>query len=263
MAEEIITYLVDRKFGKTSYSDGLTVVISAERTAWKQNPKWHEAVESFRKALGKKTPPELNALYQAEKAKEADEKKVAVEAEELSHFFNHPNAQADLSHWRKMDLWTLDEAISLTLGKDPKAVNWENIEPYFKVSPFADEYAGRRDLVMRAVDAGLLTERITPRDFLAWAKLKKMSYPQVLERHVAMPGGKKVGRPSTRHEILAAYIDLRDNDKDVDYDAPLNRIYPKIRKKVGESRKGFGDEAIRTAITGRFQDDKVKQKKKR
>ena len=66
---------------------------------------------------------------------------------------------------------------------------------------------------------------------------------------------RKVGRPSTKREIEEAYKALRDADE-VDYSAPQNAVFEKIRSKVGPGREGFGDEAIRRVIKPLFDGDK-------
>ncbi len=65
----------------------------------------------------------------------------------------------------------------------------------------------------------------------------------------------KAGRPSTKREIEKAYKALSAAGE-VDYNAPQNAVYEKIRSKVGPGREGFGDEAIRRVIKPLFSGDK-------
>ena len=100
----------------------------------------------------------------------------AVE-EERALFFNQPHAVADLSYWGKMALWTLDEAIALSLGKSPNVVNWSAvngegdsyIRTSLRASPFRREYARRRQLTSRAAAAYELSDPIKPEAFLTWS----------------------------------------------------------------------------------------------
>lgn len=66
---------------------------------------------------------------------------------------------------------------------------------------------------------------------------------------------RKVGRPSTKREIEKIYTALRDAGE-VDYNAPKNAVYEKIRGKVEKGRGGFGNEAIRRAIKPLFDSEK-------
>ena len=59
--------------------------------------------------------------------------------------------------------------------------------------------------------------------------------------------------------IEREYRLLRDDDE-IDFSAPMNRLYPVVRERVAakrnSNRKGLGDEAIRRAITALFQEGK-------
>ena len=77
----------------------------------------------------------------------------------------------DYAVWAKYPSWTVEEAIALSFGKNPKLVNWFTIQPLIEESEFAKEYAVLRNLVLRAVDIGVLTEKVRPTDFVSWLKL--------------------------------------------------------------------------------------------
>lgn len=67
----------------------------------------------------------------------------------------------------------------------------------------------------------------------------------------------KLGRPTNTAEIFAAYKKLK-NDKCIDFTAPKNRLYEPIRRLVRQDtnvEKGLSDEAIRGAISSRFDED--------
>ena len=76
------------------------------------------------------------------------------------------------------------------------------------------------------------------------------------------PGGaKKIGRPTLKDEIEAAYQGLREA-RQIDFDARINCLYEPIRKKVQEIKddpslkKGLQNEAIRKVISPLFEADK-------
>ena len=70
-----------------------------------------------------------------------------------------------------------------------------------------------------------------------------------------------IGRPTFMTEIEAAYKELRDA-KEIDFDAPKNKLFEPIREKVRAYKndlslqRGLGDEAIRKAIHPLFEKDK-------
>src|SRR6185436_9706811 len=92
------------------------------------------------------------------------------EQEEQALFFHQPWANADFSHWSKAAHWTLDEAIALSFGKAPEHVTWEKVKSVAVISPFAGQYARRRDLALRAMHWKQLFDPVLPGIFLAWAK---------------------------------------------------------------------------------------------
>ena len=108
-----------------------------------------------------------------------DEEKAAAKRaeEEKALFFNQPRAFADFTFWGKMALWSLDEAVALSLNRNPGRVNWETIQgdasshvpAAFLRSPFPGEYARRRELAKRAHKVHELSDPVRPEKFLSWA----------------------------------------------------------------------------------------------
>src|SRR5262245_50113135 len=125
---------------------------------------------------------QLRALVDQQQAKEAAELRAKLVREDQQRFFNRPSAQADFEHWGKAAFWTMDEAIALSFGKEPKRVTWKNVEQYVNTSLFASEYQRRRDLLLRAAAFNHRLEgRVKPEDFLAWAKRLNLSIPPELK----------------------------------------------------------------------------------
>ncbi len=134
----------------------------------------------YRSELRKLDQAEL--LTQAEAAaKEEYEKALArMQAQEAAFIFNQPRADADIEHWSRMSLWTLDEAIALSLGKDPRLVSWDNVRSSVQISSFAARYSARRDIILRAKQAGQLWEQTIPGVFIAWADRMNVDLPSPL-----------------------------------------------------------------------------------
>jgi hypothetical protein len=83
-----------------------------------------------------------------------------------------------------MAYWSPDEAIALSFGRDPRAVNWGTVGEYTEVSPFAKEYENRLGTLRRALKMGDLPRPMTPVKFTAWALGKHYQLPPELVEHV-------------------------------------------------------------------------------
>lgn len=145
-------------------------------------------VDAYRAELHALSAEALNQRYVDEQRKEAEERRAKAEAEEQALFFNQPHTNADFAHWSKTAHWTLDEAIALSFGKAPEWVTWEKVKPFCQVSPFAAQYARRRDLASRAKDWKQLFDPVLPGFFLAWAKRTDISVPEQLTAAVEARG---------------------------------------------------------------------------
>ncbi|MCG8561120.1 MAG: hypothetical protein MI824_15085 [Hyphomicrobiales bacterium] len=89
----------------------------------------------------------------------------------------------DYLHWARMQLWTLDQAAVLLLGKDP---HWRTDWPKFAgehryVNAFAAEYLKLRELLQNACNAGLLKPAPEKSMVLDWAKSMQLEIPSELQ----------------------------------------------------------------------------------
>jgi BMFP domain-containing protein YqiC len=96
--------------------------------------------------------------------------------------FHQPGTEADFEHFGRCAYLTVAEAVTLSLGKDPRVVNWEMVQPYLGISPFAQDFADRLDLVERSVRWGELSQAFPPLTFLTWAHRFKIEVPQEFVR---------------------------------------------------------------------------------
>jgi len=100
---------------------------------------------------------------------------------EQSYFFNQPDAQADVDYWARLSSWKAEEAVALSFGKNPKVVTFKKItQDDVKHSSLSHEYVCIHDIVIRAVEDGVLDKKLKPSVFLAWAKDLKISVPDGL-----------------------------------------------------------------------------------
>ncbi len=91
--------------------------------------------------------------------------------------FHGFGTEADYEHFGRCAYLTASEAVPLSMGKHPWIVNWEMVQPFVANSLFANAYAGRLDLIERAIGWGELRQRFTPLEFLTWAHKYKLKVP--------------------------------------------------------------------------------------
>lgn len=114
----------------------------------------------------------FEALYAEAKrsnaAKRAERERVA----DRYRFFNEPEAVADFATWVLLTPWSPDQAIALSLGKNPDVVNADTLAPHIvalKASPFAASYRRRLRYLQAAIKRGDIKAEIYPNSFLRWA----------------------------------------------------------------------------------------------
>jgi hypothetical protein len=184
--DELIAYLVDRKFKK--WGGGPFPSLESWRQSREGNLKRHFSLSQdeaeYQAELKKLSHSELQALLAETQNQEANEERKCQETEDKTRFFYEPRAQADFVHWSKMARWTLDDATALALGKAPEIVNWERIKLYIPGSPFAKKYQQIRAILLRANEAGEVESNPRPRDFLAWTEQKSIDFPEDLKKQV-------------------------------------------------------------------------------
>lgn len=101
--------------------------------------------------------------------------------------FYGADPQSDREYWSRAACWTIEEAVALSFGCEPRVVNW----PALKGTghPFEMRYAERRSLAIRARQMDQLKDFNEPEAFIQWAKRQGMSFDPDLEK--AVSDGKK------------------------------------------------------------------------
>lgn len=87
---------------------------------------------------------------------------------EGDELFTSKRYELDRSYWLRLASWSLEEAVAISLGRDPRYVNWSTVEKYTNASEHAYQYALRRETVFRAKDAGYLPDPVLAEHFLDW-----------------------------------------------------------------------------------------------
>ena len=130
----------------------------------------------------------------------AEERRANAELEESLRFFNRPDVQADFEYCSNLSYWTLEESISIVMGKDPKMVNWDSIKSHLNDSKFVKSFQRNLELAKRAVHVGELQDKNFPSVFIAWAKQTGLSIPDSLEELINKK--KVVTGESTQNEDI-------------------------------------------------------------
>jgi hypothetical protein len=155
---------------------------SADHSALNQK---HDAIVAYERLLKTKSSEELTPLYQLEQEKQQEEIRLAAEQREKGLLYNQPYAAATFStyeYYAKLATWTLDEAVTLLLGKNPKVVTPLSVTQAlrFQVSSFSVLYSNLREMAQRATLVKQLYDPVLPSFFLAWARRKELVIPPEL-----------------------------------------------------------------------------------
>jgi hypothetical protein len=168
-------------------------IMDIERPLWRVHDAIIKTAQNTAIALNKTPPPaddekmaayraareamEMDALHRRHAALKAD----IARKSEAGKFYNQAKAQADFSYWLPMDFWTLDEAVALSLGKDPREVNMASIARHLeKPKGLFSGPANQPDAFTKAFHdlhlkakrsrAMISTELLAPHDVAAWAQ---------------------------------------------------------------------------------------------
>ncbi|MGH6854785.1 MAG: hypothetical protein ACREDX_06615 [Aestuariivirga sp.] len=143
--EEFIKALSNLKFGVNAPG----VRLGWERRARKDGTI-SLPVKLFQDELKKLSLDELKTRHATEIQNQINSYRVKAEEDEAQRFLNQPYARADFEHWSKAAYWSIEEAVALSLGREPKVVHWKSVASYRQVSKFAQDYKNRRDLARGA-----------------------------------------------------------------------------------------------------------------
>ncbi len=183
-----IEFLVARRFPTLKARRAATINLNQTPSDLEETRLLIERANDYREELRQKSPSEIDAMVAEQRVAEREEARRRAEREERARFFHRPEAAADFDFWIKAAHWTLDEAVALSLGKNPRTVNWTAIQPYLGQSPFAAKFDQRRMLATRARDANQLADSNVPGFFLAWAIRNDIDVPADLVAAVEARG---------------------------------------------------------------------------
>ena len=220
---EKIEFLLRRRFGSLAPPPPMTLGSTSTARDRQLSKEHYEKMLAARSGYEQMSSAEIDAEYLKKLELEKGLKLGKLRTEEKELFFNQPNATADFAHWRKMALWHLDEAVALSLGKNPAIVKWETMSKHgdryvpeaWDFSTLPKQYARHRDLVLRAKTAGQLSDPIKPAAFMAWAIEVFDHLPDELitaySRNSSSPGGSIDRFPLELRAAIEAFDAVRND----------------------------------------------------
>lgn len=191
--DELIQYLLRREFGSLHppAPPVLAHVHNASFDARERAERRYKRVNTKRAEYKAMPEDEVRAIAAEAQITDAAVKAARINKDMDNLFFNRPGASADLGYFAKLATWSLEEAVALSLGKDPRVVSRQAMESgpsmseVWSYAPFPLKYSKRSEIVRRAMLAHTLDDPTRPAAFLTWARIMDMSVPDELETEVA------------------------------------------------------------------------------
>ncbi|MCW6508454.1 hypothetical protein [Lichenifustis flavocetrariae] len=161
--------------------------------------------------------------------------------------FNDPSFDADYSYWGIAPVWTEEESIVLSLGKDPDHVDRKSVgSPGPRGSLFRDKFDRRSKLVSLAIEAGDLSEPIRPKNFVEWAINIGFELPQALKN--ILPSSRAIQREvstpdihqNTLHMFYRILLGVLVKDYGFDFSKPDTDDQPGVFVKIENALIGAG-----------------------
>jgi hypothetical protein len=213
---DLIEYLVNAKFPlltpaiheihtkKLNPAKSLEVMLRKADGQGELKPLDEEGAKKYRAELEKKSDVEIRQMYDVLwKANQQE----SLRQKEKMYFFNHQDVLADFDFWSKMTGWTLEQAIALSFGKDPRKVSWSKISAYEGISPFVKKYSELRQLALDALWWKRLYDPILPSLYIVWTEQNELSFPAELKELVIKRSGKLINWQEEHKKILELNIE--------------------------------------------------------
>lgn len=211
--EAIIDYLTSKKFGiLATLAPAMRSFNSGAGIKSEITPQENE-IEAYKVTLRNMDKTELLTLHKQMLDQDKERNRQAAINEENNRFYNLGNAKADFNHWAKAEYWTLDEAIALSFGKEPKIVNLPAIQKLLDKSVFCQTYAKRYDLAKRATFCKQFNDAIPPVYFLNWADDMDIELPQGLLDNVKNYAGQAINWRHEYAELKSRYGVISEQPK--------------------------------------------------
>lgn len=93
-------------------------------------------------------------------------------------WWTDPQYQADFEHWSRIDNWSAEEGIILSLGLDPSKVNPEQLQAEAEYGGLPQEFTNRLEVVKSSVRSRKLDANSNePKKVIDWLNSKRYSHP--------------------------------------------------------------------------------------
>jgi hypothetical protein len=113
---------------------------------------------------------EVERQYEAYRQRMDESRRKQAEEADKREFFNDPEAVADFFHWDLKQKLYVEQAVALSLGKDPNIVTLDRLTALRRPnSPFVMDYMQRLGALQRAVDEHHISRPLTLSKFVQWA----------------------------------------------------------------------------------------------
>jgi hypothetical protein len=205
-----IGFLINQKYPRLA-------VLERVRTNYPEREEQYQEekrkADAYLQELLAMPPGTIANLFALEKARFLEQLATAADLRDKTRFFSEPFAEADFDYWSKISYWTADEAVALSLGKEPRIVSWPLLEAMVNESIFVVDYRARLELVARAVEVGHIAPKTAPFHFLAWAERTRFSVPSGLVAAVVATGH-QIADWKTEYDRLVAWINERTQEID-------------------------------------------------
>lgn len=195
------------------------------------DPNFFEAEQATRREQEARAVSQLHAVSDEELSRLCDSSNGLNHFAMIFELFDAPPWYAggfgvegyspDYDHWAKMDFWSLEEAVCLSLGFKPEAVpsyHFVKDSPYHSLNFFIERMA----LVKRApFYQQTRNGEFAPRSFLTWARSKDLDLPAALINAVGV-------NDAPRRPAMLNSVDKRK------YDTVLKVVLGLLAKRYGE-----------------------------
>ncbi|MFC1659707.1 hypothetical protein ACFL0U_04025 [Pseudomonadota bacterium] len=146
-------------------------------TQFKEIKEKLKRMQEYSNELKNKSLCDLNRIYK--------EKYTSfVKEREKNYFFNIIDAEVDLDFYGRMERWTEDEAIAISLGKDPRIVNQPLLKglSFCNTSPFCIKYFERLEALRRTNSVMKVNhgQEVISLSFLTWLRDNDFFIPEKL-----------------------------------------------------------------------------------
>lgn len=166
---------------------------------------------------------------------------------ELKSYYSNPDAKRTLEEYCQMSLWNMQISISLSLGCNPKEIDWLQIAEASETSIFSTEYHRRLVLLHLSIENEEINFKrldgtacsFAPVDFVEWAKQKRLPLPDKMEMlvkqyRISDDWKSKYVNLAEKHKTLIEKLSEYENKQNLDVSKKKKDGYDKVIAILGK-----------------------------